>query len=90
MTTPNNLHVVFGTGAIGMTLIEQLHAGGKEVRAVNRRGTANVPEGVEVVGGDGTNSEFTKAAAKAQRSSTSSSTRPTRSGRSCSRRFRRL
>lgn len=64
MTTPNNLHVVFGTGAIGMTLIEQLHAGGKQVRAVNRRGTANVPEGVEVIGGDATNTEFTKKASE--------------------------
>ena len=64
MTTPNDLHVVFGTGAIGMTLIEQLSASGRQVRAVNRRGAANVPEGVEVVGGDATNTEFTKKASK--------------------------
>lgn len=51
MTTSNDLHVVFGTGAIGMTLIEELHASGNQVRAVNSRGSANVPAGVEVVGG---------------------------------------
>jgi nucleoside-diphosphate-sugar epimerase len=64
MTTPNNLHVVFGTGAIGMTLIEQLHASGKHVRAVNSRGNADVPEGVEVVGGDATSTDFTKKASE--------------------------
>jgi nucleoside-diphosphate-sugar epimerase len=64
MTTPNNLHVVFGTGAIGMTLIVQLHASGKHVRAVNSRGNADVPEGVEVVGGDATSTDFTKKASE--------------------------
>jgi nucleoside-diphosphate-sugar epimerase len=58
MTTTDNLHVVFGTGAIGMALIEELHAGGKRVRAVNRRGTADAPDGVEVVGGDASSEEF--------------------------------
>jgi nucleoside-diphosphate-sugar epimerase len=62
MTDGNNLHVVFGTGAIGMALIEELHASGMQVRAANRTGSADVPEGVEVVGGDATNDEFTAAA----------------------------
>ncbi len=62
MDTPNDLHVVFGTGAIGMTLIEELHASGKQVRAVNSRGNADVPEGVEVVGGDAASTEFAKVA----------------------------
>ncbi len=62
MTDGSNLHVVFGTGAIGMALIEQLHATGKQVRAVNRSGSADVPEGVEIVGGDATSDEFTTAA----------------------------
>ncbi len=62
MTTTDNLHVVFGTGAIGMALIEELHAGGKRVRAVNRSGTADVPNGVEVVGGDAGSEEFATAA----------------------------
>jgi len=62
MTTRDDLHVVFGTGAIGMALIEELAAGGKRVRAVNRSGTADPPDGVEVVGGDATREQFTKAA----------------------------
>ena len=62
MTDGNNLHVVFGTGAIGMALIEELHASGKQVRVANRSGSGAVPEGVEIIGGDATNDEFTRAA----------------------------
>ncbi len=58
MSTSDDLHVVFGTGAIGMALIEELHASGKTVRAVNSSGEATVPEGLEVVGGDATDHEF--------------------------------
>jgi nucleoside-diphosphate-sugar epimerase len=45
-------HVVFGTGAIGAQLVAELVAHGLPVRAVNRSGAAEVPDGVEVVGGD--------------------------------------
>jgi nucleoside-diphosphate-sugar epimerase len=62
MTTADHLHVVFGTGAIGSAIIEELHAGGKRVRAVNRSGTAAVPSDVEVLGGDATSEEFATAA----------------------------
>lgn len=62
MTTSDDLHVVFGTGAIGMALIEELAAKGRRVRAVNRGGTADVPDGVEVVGGDATSEPFTTMA----------------------------
>ena len=62
MTTEKDLHVVFGTGAIGMALIDELHATGKRVRAANRSGSADVPEGVEIVGGDATSDDFTIAA----------------------------
>ena len=62
MLTGNDLHVVFGTGAIGMALIEELHATGKRVRAVNRVGAAAAPDGVEVVGGDATTDGFAKEA----------------------------
>jgi nucleoside-diphosphate-sugar epimerase len=55
----NNPHVVFGTGAIGLALVEQLCADGHRVRAVNRSGTAPVPEGVDVIGGDASDPEFT-------------------------------
>jgi nucleoside-diphosphate-sugar epimerase len=62
MSTGDNLHVVFGTGPIGMALVDELHANGSRVRAVNRQGRADVPEDVEVIGGDATSDEFTAAA----------------------------
>ena len=58
MAETDGLHVVFGTGPIGLALIEELHAREKRVRGVNRAGTADVPEGVEIVRGDATNEEF--------------------------------
>ena len=70
VTTSDQLHVVFGTGAIGMALIEELHASGKRVRAVNRAGAADVPDGVEVVGGDPTSgSRSPRAATRASSTS---------------------
>ncbi len=67
MATSNDLHVVFGTGPIGLALIEDLRADGKSVRAVNRSGHADVPEGVEILAGDAADSDFTtKAAANAE------------------------
>src|SRR5262249_52229425 len=44
--------VIFGTGAVGMAVMEELVRRGETVRMVNRRGRASVPEGVEVLGGD--------------------------------------
>jgi nucleoside-diphosphate-sugar epimerase len=48
----NDVHVVFGTGAVGLALVEELSVQGRRVRAVNRSGRAEVPSGVEVVAGD--------------------------------------
>lgn len=62
MINSDHLHVVFGTGAIGMALIEALRADGKRVRAVNRSGTADVPLGVDVIGGDAGSEDFAKVA----------------------------
>jgi len=62
MTENRDLHVVFGTGAIGTALIEELHNTGRRVRAVNTSGVADVPSGVELVGGDVTVDEFARAA----------------------------
>lgn len=45
-------HVVFGTGPLGMAVIEELARAGKQVRAVNRSGKAEVPAGVEVIAAD--------------------------------------
>jgi len=59
----NDLHVVFGTGAIGLATIEILAARGTPVRAVSRSARADVPAGVEVMTGDASDSAFaTKAA----------------------------
>jgi len=64
MNTTGETHVVFGTGAIGMTLIEELHAAGHTVRGVNRSGRGDVPSGVDVIAGDAADSEFTTRASK--------------------------
>jgi nucleoside-diphosphate-sugar epimerase len=45
-------HVVFGTGAIGLATMDALRRRGETVRMVDRRGSAPVPDDVEVVGGD--------------------------------------
>ena len=45
----SQLHVVFGTGPIGLATIHHLVARDLPVRAVNRSGRADVPTGVELV-----------------------------------------
>jgi nucleoside-diphosphate-sugar epimerase len=62
----SELNVVFGTGAIGMAVIEHLAGQGQQVRGVNRSGRADAPEGIEIVGGDASDVGFaTKASAGA-------------------------
>lgn len=58
----SDIHVVLGTGAIGLALVEELVASGRSVRAVNRSGRADVPAGVEVRAGDLTDPAFAGAA----------------------------
>jgi nucleoside-diphosphate-sugar epimerase len=58
----NDLHVVLGTGAIGLALVDELNLMGLRARAVNRSGRAEVPDGVEAMAGDVSNSEFAKHA----------------------------
>jgi uncharacterized protein YbjT (DUF2867 family) len=55
--------VVFGTGAIGLALVDELSRAGLPVRAVTRSGRAPVPDGVDVVGGDASDPEFAARAA---------------------------
>ncbi|MBT8247782.1 MAG: NAD(P)H-binding protein, partial [Acidimicrobiia bacterium] len=57
------MHVVFGTGALGAALIDELVARGESVRAVNRSGTGDVPDGVDIRVGDVRNHSFAQAAA---------------------------
>jgi nucleoside-diphosphate-sugar epimerase len=58
--TDNELHVVFGTGPVGLAVMDDLVRKGRLVRMVNRSGRADVAEDVEVVGGDATDSTFTR------------------------------
>jgi nucleoside-diphosphate-sugar epimerase len=60
MTDNGEVHVIFGTGPVGMSVMDELSSRGKRVRMVNRSGRADVPEGVEVVGGDAADPAFTR------------------------------
>jgi len=46
------LHLIFGTGPVGVTLAEELLARGEQVRLVNRSGKGVVPAGAELVACD--------------------------------------
>ena len=56
----NGLHVVLGTGPVGLTLADILLSQGKQVRVVSRSGKATVPAGVELVAADITNIDTAK------------------------------
>lgn len=62
MTDNGELHVVFGTGPVGLAVTDELLQRGRRVRMVNRSGRASVPDGVEVAGGDATDEAFTREA----------------------------
>jgi nucleoside-diphosphate-sugar epimerase len=54
--------VILGTGATGLALMDELLVRGRQVRMVNRSGTATVPPDVEVRGGDLNDPDFAAAA----------------------------
>jgi nucleoside-diphosphate-sugar epimerase len=56
-------HVIFGTGAVGLAVLDALHRRGETARLVNRSGHARVPDDVEVIGGDARDPAFTTAVA---------------------------
>jgi nucleoside-diphosphate-sugar epimerase len=63
MTDNNQLHVVFGASrGAGNAVVRELVRRGKRVRAVNRSGNADVPQGVETFNADATNLEQVRAA----------------------------
>jgi nucleoside-diphosphate-sugar epimerase len=64
MSDNGELHVVFGTGPVGMSVMDALVQRGKRVRMANRSGRASVPEGVEVLGGDAAEPTFTREASE--------------------------
>lgn len=58
------LHVIFGTGAIGLATFDALQRRGRTVRLVNRSGQARVPDGIEVAAGDVSDPAFAAKAAR--------------------------
>ncbi len=58
-----HMHVVFGTGALGAAVVEELVARGESVAAVNRSGSSDLPDGVEIRAGDVTDHAFARDAA---------------------------
>ena len=64
MSDNGELHVVFGTGPVGLAVMDELVSKGKRVRMVNRSGRASVSEGVELVGGDATDKTFAREASE--------------------------
>jgi nucleoside-diphosphate-sugar epimerase len=64
MSDSGELHVVFGTGPVGMSVMDELVKRGRRVRMVNRSGRAGVPEGVEVLGGDAADGAFAREASE--------------------------
>ncbi|SLJ98749.1 hypothetical protein SAMN06272721_102461 [Arthrobacter sp. P2b] len=58
------LHVIFGTGAIGLATLDALRRRGRTVRMINRSGIAQVPNDVEVVAGDAADPVFAARAAR--------------------------
>ncbi|MDR6508125.1 NAD-dependent epimerase/dehydratase family protein [Arthrobacter oryzae] len=58
------LHVIFGTGAIGLATLDALQRRRRTVRLVNRSGQAPVPDGIEVAAGDASDPVFASEAAR--------------------------
>jgi nucleoside-diphosphate-sugar epimerase len=64
MIDNGELHVVFGTGPVGMSVMDELVHRGRRVRVVNRSGRTTVPDSVEVIGGDATDEVFAREASE--------------------------
>ena len=61
MSVASELHVVFGSGPVGLAVVETLLAQGKRIRVVSRSGARrSLPESVEVARGDATHPEDTR------------------------------
>jgi nucleoside-diphosphate-sugar epimerase len=62
----NDLHIIFGSGPLGQSVMRELLARGKRVRMVNRSGERpqGVPQEVEIQPGDAYNPDFTRQAAQ--------------------------
>jgi uncharacterized protein YbjT (DUF2867 family) len=60
MLPRDELHVVFGTGPVGLAVMRELYGQGKRVRLVNRCGAAAVPLNVDVVKGNAVDQTSTR------------------------------
>jgi Trk K+ transport system NAD-binding subunit len=63
MSAVGELHVVFGSGPVGLAVVDTLMAQGKRVRVVSRSGARrNLSRDIEVVRGEATHPEDTQGA----------------------------
>jgi uncharacterized protein YbjT (DUF2867 family) len=61
VSAAGELHVVFGSGPVGLAVVDTLLTQGKQVRVASRSGSRRgLLESVEVMRGDATNSEDTR------------------------------
>ena len=62
----SEIHMIFGTGPLGQSVMRELLQRGVSVRMANRSGNrpAGVPAEVEIIGGDAFNTDFTRQAAR--------------------------
>ncbi|HYV00747.1 MAG TPA: hypothetical protein VEM93_00155 [Actinomycetota bacterium] len=81
-----SLHVVLGTGPLGLAVAGHLAARGDRVRAVSRAGRADLPDGVEVVGANAAEAADATRACDGAAVVYHCANPPTRSGRSSIRR----
>lgn len=59
---PTTTNIVFGTGPVGLAVIDELLRRGEQVRAVNRSGRAGLPAGVPLAAGNASDPAFTSEA----------------------------
>ncbi len=52
MSNPSSFQVVFGSGPLGLSVVDELISRGQPVRVVNRSGKANTPAEVEIIQAD--------------------------------------
>lgn len=60
----NDLHVIFGAGAVGRAVANELLQTGKRVRLINRSGAADVPPTVETMIGNASSEDFAREACR--------------------------
>lgn len=58
-----SVHVVFGSGPLGLAVVRELARRGRTVRVVNGRSRPELPQGVELLSGDAYDATFARQAA---------------------------